>query len=148
MLPPDPAVLPPLPPVLPPPVFEPDPSCAYLDTRLVAISCSGDWTTGFEMVSTIGGAGCPDYLEIGGDAVIDADGLEAIACDPSCVYVAATAALFVYCGVKGEITDFDDGGPLQTSPEGICPALLHVDSVAGGGWHASFEEFEADNPCP
>jgi hypothetical protein len=128
-------------------VFEPDPSCEYGVKSEAVASCDGDWTIFFEM-EPIGG-NCPSFYTSGETAFADLRAaFEGLDCDPSCVYVALGAALFVHCEQKGEATTLSDGGPLQTEPPGSCADLIYVDWPPASGFYASLREFNNENPCP
>jgi hypothetical protein len=131
--------------------YQPDPSCEYFATASgrTVLSCHGEWTVFWEMQPLGDESECPRWYDVGERAFVTlAEGISALACDTTCVYLPRGAALFVYCDDRGEGTSYVDGGPGQTAPAGECAPLGFYESSAGGGWYESDEAFAAAHPCP
>lgn len=94
--------------------------------------------------------GCNDVFAIGTATYDSLDAaLAARACDGACLYRVKLAALFVYCGVKGEILELEPNASGQSPPlNETCGPLRFVLWRGSGAFYASQDDFERAHPCP
>ena len=129
--------------------FEPDAACEYLDLDLYVVFCGGVQSSMRGWVSTLGGAGCPPFFSIDGDAWLDAsDALAQGGCDDSCVYRNNQAVMLIYCEVRGEYITYLPDGPGQVGDGSTCDPLMEVHTVAGDAWVPDLDTYRAQFPCP
>ena len=129
--------------------FEPDAACEYLDLDLYVVFCGGAQSSMRGWVSPIGGAGCPPFFSIDGDAWLDAsDALTQGGCDDTCVYRNHQAVMLIYCDVRGEYITYLPDGPGQVGDGSTCDPLMEVHTVAGDAWVPDLDTNRAQFPCP
>jgi len=121
--------------------------CSWIDLGASVARCGERWSTVSEMVDTEGDPTCETWYQRDGLGYSTID--EALReCDASCVYVPAIAVMVLYCGYRGEYTEFADGGPGQTAPVGSCAKLVYGETYAGSGWASTWDDFTRAHPCP
>lgn len=144
--------------------------CPYLSLSQYLVQCGGDWRFVNEYWAQIfrrpaldtdadfivipitdqpDPGDCPLQYGFGGPEGEDMGQVLADAqCSDTCVYVAQQAVMVLYCGSRGEYITWGQGGPGQTGSEADCPPMIEGHTVAGDGFYATWEDYQAAHPCP
>ncbi len=115
--------------------------CAYIDLMMWLVHCPGEgWSYPREW-SDPSNMACPKFYDVGESrcGTLE-DVLREEGCDLTCIRRPDKAVSFVHCGVRSDFVTFVDVNGDETA----CPTMYKFDD----GFAASYEQWQADHPCP